>query len=110
MTNKGQLYIPGIQPKIALGMIVKNEENVIEKTLASAIDAVDCMYIFDTGSTDNTINIINTFAKKYPTKKLYLKQGEFENFEVTRNTLLEWIDNHIDSIDIDFILLLDAND
>jgi hypothetical protein len=34
-----------LQPKIALAMIVKNEEKVIVKTLASDIDAVDCVYI-----------------------------------------------------------------
>lgn len=99
-----------LQPKIALAMIVKDEEKVIVKTLTSAIDAVDCVYIYDTGSTDNTIELVNTFAEKYPSKPFYLKFGKFVNFEVTRNELLDWVDEHTESVDVDYILLLDAND
>ena len=110
MAIKDQNLDISLQPKIALGMIVKNEEKVIEKTFKSAIDAVDCLYIYDTGSTDKTVKIINNFAGKYPNKKVYLKFGQFTNFEKTRNELLEWIDTHPDSLDLDFILLLDAND
>lgn len=105
LNDKGML-----EPKIALGMIVKNEEKVIIKTLQTAIDAVDCVYIYDTGSTDKTVQLINEFSEQYPSKQFYMKFGQFVNFEKTRNELLEWIDNHPDSLDVDFILLLDAND
>jgi glycosyltransferase involved in cell wall biosynthesis len=88
-------------------MIVKNEEQVIEKTLQSAVDAVDCMYIYDTGSTDTTLERVRSFSEKYPSKKLYIKTGTFVNFEVTRNELLDWVDT---DADVDFVLLLDAND
>jgi glycosyltransferase involved in cell wall biosynthesis len=99
-----------LEPKIALGMIVKNEEKVILKTLQSAIDAVDCIFIYDTGSTDNTVSIIKEFEKQISPKKIYMLHGEFINFEVTRNELLKFIDNHHASQNVDFCLLLDAND
>lgn len=98
------------EPKIALGMIVKDEEKVIMKTLRSVIDAVDVLYIFDTGSTDNTLELIKNFEKEIVPKRLYLLNGQFVNFEVTRNELLKFIDHHHASSDVDFILLLDAND
>lgn len=98
------------EPKIALGMIVKNEEKVIIKTLKSALDAVDCMFIYDTGSTDNTIALIKEFEKTIAPKRIYMLHGEFINFEITRNELLKFIDNHHASQDVDFVLLLDAND
>lgn len=104
------LSTPHLQPKIALGMIVKNEEKVIIKTISSTIDAVDAIYLYDTGSTDNTIQLVQEYSKQYPDKKFYYKFGEFKYFDVTRNELLEWIDNHEDALDLDFILLLDAND
>ena len=98
------------EPKIALGMIIKNEEKVIIKTLKSALDAVDCMFLYDTGSTDNTIELVKEFEKTIAPKKIYMLHGEFVNFEVTRNELLKFIDNHHAAQDLDFILLLDAND
>lgn len=98
------------QPKIVLGMIVKNEEKVILKTLKSVINAVDCIFIYDTGSTDKTVEIIKNYEKEITPKKIYMLHGEFINFEVTRNELLKFVDNHHASQDVDFILLLDAND
>lgn len=98
------------EPKIALGMIVKNEEKVIIKTLKSVIAAVDCMFIYDTGSTDGTIDLIKEFEKQIAPKRIYMLHGEFVNFEVTRNELLKFIDNHHAAQDVDFVLLLDAND
>ena len=41
--------------EISLCMIVKNEENVIDRCLNCVKDVVDEMIIVDTGSTDNTI-------------------------------------------------------
>lgn len=97
-------------PKIALGMIVKNEELTIVKTITHAIDVVDCIYIYDTGSTDKTLNLIESMSKEYVDKPFFIKYGEFVNFEVTRNELLDWIENHNFASDLDYILLLDAND
>ena len=50
-------------PSICLNMIVKNESHIIKKTLINIIKYVKLDYwvICDTGSSDNTINIIQNF-------------------------------------------------
>ena len=50
--------------QISLCMIVKNEEKVLERCLASVADMMDEIVIVDTGSTDRTKEI----AKKYTDK------------------------------------------
>ena len=41
-------------------MIVKNEESVISRAITSALPFINSWFIVDTGSTDNTKNVINT--------------------------------------------------
>ena len=45
-------------------MIVKDEAHIIERCLDSVKLLVDEVVIVDTGSTDNTIEVINNFLKK----------------------------------------------
>jgi glycosyltransferase involved in cell wall biosynthesis/2-polyprenyl-3-methyl-5-hydroxy-6-metoxy-1,4-benzoquinol methylase len=52
-----------IVPKIAACMIVKNSEQVIEKALESIRPYVDGIFIYDTGSTDNTRDVLAALAK-----------------------------------------------
>ena len=47
--------------KLALNMIVKNESKIIERLLTSVLPIVDTYCICDTGSTDNTKEIIKGF-------------------------------------------------
>ena len=51
---------------ICLNMIVKNEGHIIKKTLENILKYIPLDYwvISDTGSTDNTINIIQTFFQE----------------------------------------------
>jgi len=53
-------------PTILLNMIVKDESHIIEKTLTTLCDKIDFSYwvISDTGSTDNTKDIIRAFFEK----------------------------------------------
>jgi len=46
---------------ICLSMIVKNESKIIERCLKTVIPLIDYWIICDTGSTDNTIDVIKTF-------------------------------------------------
>ena len=46
-------------PKICLNMIVKNESTIITRLLDSVISLIDHYVICDTGSTDNTTQIID---------------------------------------------------
>lgn len=70
--------------KIVLTMIVKNEEHVIERALRSCYNMIDSYCIVDTGSTDNTKEIIKNF---FDSKKINGKiiDFEFTNFEECRN-------------------------
>ena len=54
------------EKKIVLGMIVKNEGKVIQKCLESAKGIIDYYVIVDTGSTDNTKEIIKETLKDIP--------------------------------------------
>jgi len=90
-------------------MIVKNESNIILRCLNSCKDYVDSIYITDTGSTDNTIDLIENFLSENKIKgkvfKSKLKQ-EF-NFQDYRN---ESYQNAVKELKKDyFILLLDAD-
>ncbi len=50
--------------KISLCMIVKNEEEVLERCLSSIKDIVDEIVIVDTGSTDKTIELAKKFTDR----------------------------------------------
>ena len=91
---------------ITLLMMVKNEKKRLLQTLKSVVGYVDSMVIFDTGSTDNTIDILKNFSEEYKIP-LRLKEGEFENFATSRNVSLEFADTFED---IDYAVLLDVND
>jgi glycosyltransferase involved in cell wall biosynthesis len=70
--------------KVVLTMIVKNEEHVIERVLVSCLPIIDTYCIVDTGSTDNTKQIIKDFFdSRGITGKLI--DFPFTNFEECRN-------------------------
>lgn len=91
---------------IALLMMMKNEKKRILVTLESVKDYVDSLVLYDTGSTDNTIDIVKEFSEKYNIP-LRLKTGEFVDFSTSRNVSLEFADTFDD---IDYLLLMDVND
>ena len=82
---------------ISLCMIVKDEEDVIARCLDSIKDIVDEIIIVDTGSTDNTKEII----KEYTDKVFDFKW--IDNFSAARNYAFSKATK-------DFILWLDADD
>ena len=92
--------------KIVLNMIVKNESKIIVRLLQSVYKLIDAYCICDTGSTDDTIEVIETFFKK---KKIegYVLQKKFVNFGFNRNWSLNKCRLIYDTYD--FILLLDAD-
>ncbi|MGX6441639.1 glycosyltransferase [Neobacillus sp. K501] len=84
--------------KISLAMIVKNAESTIKKCLDSVKDIVDEMVVVDTGSTDNTVNIINQF----PSVKLYHYHW-CDDFSAARNFSIEKTSG-------DYILVIDDDE
>lgn len=89
-------------------VMVKNESLTIERTLDSLFNddatcKVDRIAIFDTGSTDDTLEKCKTYANK---TDLVTKEDEFVDFSVSRNKSRDWVE----SLGTDWILFLDSND
>ncbi len=90
-------------PTLCLNMIVKNESKIITRLFDSVISIIDCYCICDTGSTDNTIELIeNYFKSKNITGKIVYEP--FKNFSHNRNFALEACLGMSD-----YVLLLDAD-
>jgi len=95
---------------ISVLIMVKNEEIGIVKTIESCRDVVTNVIILDTGSTDNTINVIQNTCKKH-NLALHLKHGTFVDFSTSRNVLLEYAESVVDrSVKSHLFLLVDAED
>jgi tetratricopeptide (TPR) repeat protein len=86
-------------------MIVKNESRIIRRLFDSVVDIIDSYCICDTGSTDNTVDIIKTYfdCKKIPGKIVY---EPFRDFGYNRSFALKQCDGMENA---DYILLLDAD-
>lgn len=82
---------------ISLCMIVKNEEDILDRCLKSVKKLVDEIIIVDTGSTDKTIEI----AKKYTNKVFSFKW--INDFSAARNYSFSLATS-------DYLLWLDADD
>ncbi len=96
-----------ISANVCLAMMIKNEEKSLRKSLASCIPIIHSVRIYDTGSTDSTLDVLACFQKDYPDIDVKWIQGEFVDFSTSRNILLDFVDT---DPSIDFVLLLDAND
>lgn len=92
-------------PKICLNMIVKNESRVIERLLTSVAPLIDAYCICDTGSTDNTIEIIESFMtnRKIPGKIVH---EPFRDFGYNRTFAAKAA---AEIPGMDYLLLLDAD-
>jgi glycosyltransferase involved in cell wall biosynthesis len=91
--------------QIAVVLMVKNEEKRIEVSLDSVKNEVDGIILFDTGSTDNTVNVVKKYAKKN-NLHLHLIEGVFEDFSTSRNKMLEYSNSFL----YDYLILFDCND
>lgn len=85
-------------------MIVRNEENRIGDLLQSVGPYIDGAFICDTGSTDNTIKIIEEGFGKLSYSAI--KQIEFHDFSQARNEALDFVKSYIRSDD--YILFMSA--
>jgi len=102
-----QEYTPSshVPTKLGVAMMIKNEKKRLLVTLKTLVGYADALIIYDTGSTDDTTKIVETFCKESRIN-LYMIQGEFVNFCESRNVLLAYAN----TIEVDFLLLLDCND
>lgn len=88
---------------LCLNMIVKNESKVILRMLETVAPLIDCYCICDTGSTDDTRELITTFfqGKNIPGKII---EEPFVDFSHNRNVALRGCEGMSD-----YILLMDAD-
>ena len=102
MEKKGKIS------SLCLNMIVKNESKIILRFLESVYLLLDSYCICDTGSTDNTIDLITYFfnEKKIPGKII---QEPFRDFGYNRTFSLQSCQDPNSCIYADYILLLDAD-
>jgi FkbM family methyltransferase len=101
-----ELNINDIPPTICLNMIVKNESHIIKKTLENLCNKIQFSYwvICDTGSTDNTKEIITDFFndKDIPGE---LHNHEWVSFSHNRTIALNEAFNKTD-----LLFIFDADD
>jgi glycosyltransferase involved in cell wall biosynthesis len=98
-----ELKLSKSTPTLCLNMIVKNESKIITRLFDSVLSIIDCYCICDTGSTDNTIELIeNYFKEKNIPGKIVLKP--FKDFCYNRNYALTVCNGMSD-----YVLLLDAD-
>jgi len=83
--------------KISLCMIVKNEEDTLERCLSSVSDIMDEVIIVDTGSTDKTKDIARKFSEHV------LDFEWIDDFAAARNFAFS-------HASMDYIMWLDADD
>lgn len=92
-----------LKPTLCLNMIVKNESKIIERLLESVLPIIDTYCICDTGSTDNTKEIISDFFNKHNISGKIVSEP-FKDFAYNRNFAL----NSCSGMS-DYVLLLDAD-
>lgn len=98
--------------KICLTMIVKNESKIIERLLDSTKNIIDCISICDTGSTDNTVAIIESYMQinHIPGK---VHHHSWKNFGHNRTLAMESAQKLIEELGFNpkmtMLLLLDAD-
>ena len=91
------------KPTLCLNMIVKNESKIITRLFDSVLPLIDCYCICDTGSTDDTINIIrNYFTEKNIPGKIV--EEPFVSFGYNRSLALKYCADMSD-----YALLIDAD-
>jgi glycosyltransferase involved in cell wall biosynthesis len=87
--------------KIYAHCLVKNEENFIWYSVASIVEYVDKVMIWDNGSTDNTVRVIESLKDKWPSKISFKKfPGEVSK---ARQKML-------DETDADWFIVLDGDE
>lgn len=85
--------------------IVHNEENFIWFSLMSVVDHVDKILVWDTGSTDRTVEIIKEVIKVKGKKVVFKEVGKVDSLQFTkmRQAMLE-------ESKCDWILILDGDE
>lgn len=95
-------------PKLALNCIVKNESGRILRMLESVRPYITAAVIVDTGSTDNTKELIDNWAREHGVK-CWIGDAPFENWSQARNAALQLARTYAPVGGYDYLLLVDAD-
>lgn len=78
------------EPLLVIVLMVKNEEESIVQTLKPYVDAgIQSYLVFDTGSTDKTIELAQNYFKENKITDWHIEQEPFVDFATSRNRGLE---------------------
>lgn len=95
------------KPLLAVVLMVKDEASVICQTLQPFVAAgVQHFFIFDTGSTDGTIEVISRYFSDNNVAHAYVAQEPFVDFATSRNRALVLAEQQFP--DTEFMVMLDA--
>jgi glycosyltransferase involved in cell wall biosynthesis len=90
--------------KLGLSMIVKNESHIVHEVLNCIHSMVDTFVILDTGSTDNTVQLIRDFFKEKDIPGEVV-ESDWKGFGKSRSEALALCNGKMD-----YILMIDADD
>ena len=90
-----------VNPKIVLNMIVKNESSIIQQCLEQVLPLIDAYAIMDTGSSDNTIDIIKETLKDIPGRVETIEWSGFANARNAAISLAEGLGDYLFFVDAD---------
>ncbi len=85
--------------------LIKNEENFVGYAIKSVINFVDSIIVFDTGSTDKTVEIIQNLVKEFPKKIIFEEKGLSDK---ARHTQLR--QEMIERTKTDWFMILDGDE
>lgn len=91
--------------KIWVHSLVKNEERYIWYSLMSVIRYVDRVLVWDTGSTDRTVEIIDEIKKRFPDKISFKQIGDIDPYKFTKVR-----QEMLDATDSDWFIVLDGDE
>lgn len=97
----------GARSPVVATLMIKNEAPSICETLQPLVDGgIDTFFIFDTGSTDKTIEVVRAFFDEHKECIFCIKQEPFVDFSTSRNRALELTEKYFPSAI--FTLIVDA--
>lgn len=75
---------------LVVSLMVKDEESVMVDTLKPLIDSgIKSFFIYDTGSTDKTIEVTKEYFKKRNIENFYITQEPWKDYSTSRNRALD---------------------
>ena len=102
-----QISVGQCNPSMVVALMIKDEAPVINDTLRPlATGGIDSYLIYDTGSTDDTIEKVVEFFRTYSITNFAIIQEEWMDFSRSRNRALDLVDQYFP--EATFVFMPDA--